>query len=117
MPAIKIFPPKQLPDKGLSDQKFEAWTTELEVWLGKDDEMTRFMEDGQYSTWLAEKFSPGRIPDLSRLDPVTVNAEANEQAKIDKKAEIISKRKRQLKTFLSQVAKVITDNHYNVVMR
>ena len=54
MPAIKIFPPKQLPDKGLSDQKFEAWTTELEVWLGKDDEMTRFMEDGQYSTWLAE---------------------------------------------------------------
>ena len=61
MPAIKIHPPKQLPDKGLSEQKFETWTTELEVWLGEDDDMARFMEDGQYRTWQAEESSPGRI--------------------------------------------------------
>ena len=49
MPAIKIFPPKQLPDKGLSEHSFEAWTSQLEVSLGVDDDMARFLQDGFYS--------------------------------------------------------------------
>ena len=49
MPSTKIFPPKQLPTKGLSEEKLKTWTTEIEVWLGADDDMARFMQDGQYS--------------------------------------------------------------------
>ena len=101
MPSIKIYPPKQLPDKVLSEQKFAAWCTELEVRLGEDDDMARFMDDGPYNTWEAEESFPGRIRTHIAPD----------------EAEILPKRKRQLKTFLSQVAKVVSENHYNTVMR
>ena len=117
MPSIKILPPKQLPNKGFSEQKFKTWTTELEVWLGADNDMARFMQEGQYSTWEAEEVTPGRILTLHADDQTLAEAEDTAIMKAAKRTEILAKRKRQLKTFLSQVAKVITDNHYNVVMR
>lgn len=46
MPGIKIHPPKQLPEHSLSQQEFEDWTNELEIYLGQDAAMARFMAGG-----------------------------------------------------------------------
>ena len=119
MPAIKIFPPKQLPDKGLSEHSFEAWTSELEVFLalGVDNDMARFLQDGSYSTWQSEETLHGRIQALNATDEITINREPNEQDKVTKREALLNKKRRELKTFLNQVAKVVSANHYNFVMR
>ena len=49
--------------------------------------------------------------------PTNANAEPTANTKATKKAEITGKRKRQFKLFLSQVVKVVSDHHYNTVMR
>ena len=46
-----------------------------------------------------------------------MNAEANAGLKASKKAEITAKRKGQLKTFLSQVAKAVSEHNYHTLMR
>ena len=117
MPAIQIFPPKQLPDKGLSEHSFEAWTSELEVSLGVDDDMARFLQDGFYSTWQSKESIHGRIQTLNLADEITVNREPTEQENVAKREALLNKRRRELKTFLNQVAKVVSANHYNFVMR
>ena len=73
MPATRIFPPKQLPDKDLFEHSFEAWTSELEVFLGVDDDMARFLQDGSYSSWQSEEPLHGRIQQLNAADEITVN--------------------------------------------
>ena len=71
MPSIKIFPPKPLTDHQLSEQHFQEWKNELEIWLGEDDAMARYMEDGIYSTWQSEEHNPQRINQLHNQDPDT----------------------------------------------
>ena len=68
MQSIKIYPPAQLPDKNLSEQKFEAWQTELEVWLGEDDDMARFMGNSIYSEWTSAEVLSNRIAAISAND-------------------------------------------------
>ena len=117
MPAIKIFPPKQLPDEGLSEHSFEAWNSKLEVFLGVNDDMARFLQDGSYSSWQSEETLHGRIQTLNLADEITVNREPTEPEKVAKRETILNKRRRELKTFLNQVAKFVSTNHYNFVMR
>ena len=50
MPHIKIHPPKQLPEHSISQQEFEDWQNELEIYLGQDKTMARFMSDRIYNT-------------------------------------------------------------------
>ena len=113
MPAIKNFPPKQLPDKGLSEHSFEAWTSELEVFLGVDDDMARFLQDGSYSSWQSEETLHGRIQQLNLADEITVNRDPTEPEKVAKREAILNKRRRELKTFLKQVAKVVREIRKN----
>ena len=55
MPQIKIHPPKQLPEQVISQQEFEDWQNELEIYLGQDENMARFMTDGIYATWQSQE--------------------------------------------------------------
>ena len=95
---------------------FECLTTKLEVQLGEDDDMAMFMQKGHYNCWTAEKTSPRRIQALDATDLALATEEATANAKTAKRAEILNKRKRQLKP-ASQVAKVISEHHYNTVMK
>ena len=55
MPHIKIHPPKQLPEHSISQQEFEDWQNKLEIYLGQDKSMARFMTEGIYKStkeWL-----------------------------------------------------------------
>ena len=115
MPSIKIHPPSPLPDKNLSEQLFQEWKNELEVWLGEDDHMARYMQDGIYSTWTSEEHYPQRIDtinnmDPDRPDPAAVNNVVLTQA-------LLNKRSRQLNTFLAQVAKCVSRGHYTIITR
>ena len=65
MPAMKIYPPKPLPEQVISEQEFQDWQNELEIWLGEDDNMARFMTEGRYNTWQSQEANPNRIADLN----------------------------------------------------
>ena len=77
--------------------------------------MARFLQDGSYSTWQSEETLHGRIQQLNAADEITVNREPTQPEKIAMRETILNKR-RELKTFLNQVAKVVSANHYNFVM-
>ena len=117
MPSIKIFPPKQLPDKGLSEHSIEAWTLELEVFLIVNGDMARFLQYGEYNTWQSEETFHGRIQQLDAHDEGIMGMQPNEGAKTAKRTSLLNKRRRELKTFINQVPKVVSTNNYNFVMR
>ena len=98
MPHIKIHPPKQLPEQAISQQEFEDWQNELEIYLGQDEAMARFMTDGIYNTWLSQKANPKRLLVLDQNDPD--RPEENVRNRQDLLDELLAKRRRQLKTFL-----------------
>jgi len=77
MPGIKIFPPNQLPVRSLSQQQLEQWIVQLEIWLGQDNDMARFMEGGIYQNWQADEVLPNRIDNVPNADP-KVTAETTE---------------------------------------
>ena len=78
--------------------------------------MARFLSEGIYNTWQPAETHPHRIDTVLDMDPnLNVNpAPPNPQQHRDN---LLNKRRRQLKTFLSQVAKCVSENHYTTVMR
>ena len=69
MPTVKILPPNPLPLKGLTQQKFDQWMSELKLYLGSDDDMERFMTEGIYNQWEAAKNNLHRIANVHDDDP------------------------------------------------
>ena len=115
MPAIKIHPPKPLPEQAISEQEFQDWQNELEIWLGEDDNMARFMTGGRYETWRSQEAYPNRVEDLHPRDPERPQNDAANRE--DLLADLLAKRRRQLKTFLGQVAKCTSRNLYATIVR
>ena len=115
MPAIKIHPPKPLPEQAISKQEFQDWQNELEIWLGEDDNMGRFMTGGRYETWQSQEAFPNRIDQLHPRDPERPQNDAANRE--DVLADLLAKRRRQLKTFLGQVAKCTSRNLYATIVR
>ena len=101
MAPIKIYPPTRLPEKGVTDMLFTVWVEELEVYLSQDENLTAFMTGGDYAEWEAFETNPDRIARIAR-------GEEEDQ---------LPARRRQLRTFLSIVAKACDINHYNVITR
>ena len=94
MPQIKIHPPKQLPEQAISQQEFEDWQNKLEIYLGQDENMARFMTDGLYHEWSSQEQNPNRIPAVLDGDPDTpAEAVQNRDARM---TELLAKRRRQL---------------------
>ena len=112
MPGIKIFPLNQLPVRNLSQQQLEQWTVQLEIWLGQDNDMARFMDRGIYSVWQADKHFPNRLADLHANDPKNLPALTEAQ-----RTELLEERRRQLRTFLSQTANCVSNEYYATIMR
>ena len=101
MAPIKIYPPAKLPEKGVTDVLFNVWIEELEVYLGQDDNLSVFMEGGNYATWEAYDTNVNRI--------IAAAGKGN--------AQHLPLRRRQLRTFLSIIAKSCDIHHYNIVIR
>ena len=101
MATIKIYPPKQLPAEGVTESAFCIWKEELEVYLDVDDRFQKFLPGGDYSQWEAEESFPGRIKALKPHDA----------------AADLSKFKRELRQFLTIIAKLINPDYYNPIIR
>ena len=108
MPGIKIHPPKQLPEHSLSQQEFEDWTNELEIYLGQDEAMARFMAGGVYAGWTSQEANPLRIEAVRDGDPQMPGENAANRAAI--MMELLAKRRRELRTFIGLIAKVAAKN-------
>ena len=113
MPTIKIHPPKQLPEHVLSQQEFEDWTYELEIYL--DEAMARFMIGVIYETWTSQEADPHRIPAVSDQDPNLPAADAVNRPAV--MLELLAKRRRELRTFIGLIAKVAAKNMYAAIVR
>ena len=103
MPTLKIYPPRQLPEHSLSEQEFQDWINELEIYLGADNDMAHFMADGRYHQWESEERNPLRLQNLHAQDPDRPANDARNRD--DLMEELLTKRRRQLKQFLGLVAK------------
>ena len=112
MPGIKIFPPNQLPVRNLSQQQLEQWIVQLEIWLGQDNDMARFMEGGIYQNWQADEVLTNRLQDVVDADPKVV-----EGMTVNQRTELLEERRRQLRTFLSQTANCVSNEHHATIMR
>jgi len=101
MPSIKIYPPNQLPEKGVTNLLFDVWTQELEVYIQQDDRLAVFLPRGAYSTWQPRDTNPDRIAEVQGGDG----------------AAQLPIRRRELSAFLSVVAKACNIQHYNLITR
>lgn len=107
MPTIKIHPPEKLLDTSLSEQQFQIFKTELEVYLSTDEKLLPFLNGGQYDTWVAAETNPARL-EAARNPPGEAVAD---------NAAVFARRKRYLTLFLSLVAKTVSVNHYSMIMQ
>ena len=77
--------------------------------------MARFMSDGRYHTWISEEQNPHSIVNLDPNDPDRPQSAVHNRN--DLLADLLNKRRRQLKTFLGQVAKCASRNMYASIVR
>ena len=77
--------------------------------------MARFMTDGIYADWTSQEVDPHRIDEVRAGDPHRPEQNAaNHDAVL---AELLSKRRRELRTFIGQIAKVASKNMYAAIVR
>ena len=101
MPGIKIYPPNQLPSEGVTDDQFQIWKEELEVYLETESKFERYMPGGRYEKWQAAENLEGRIAAV--IAP-------------DKYAEL-TKIRRDLRQFITLIAKYVHNDYYNPIIR
>ena len=80
---------------------FNVWVEELEVYLGQDETLSVFMDSGDYDKWL----------------PFDTNANRIIQPQGEDENNHLPLPRRQLRTFLSIIAKSCYINHYNIITR
>ena len=112
MPVAKIHPPEKLPERGLPKQQFQVWQVQLCAWLNSNEALGHFLPDRRYSQWQAEEINADRIQALADPDP-----ELPQNPDQIQRDELLTKRRRQLVIFLSQVANCFSINHYTTVLR
>ena len=112
MPTIKIYPPTQLPDRGVTETQFSIWCEELEVYLAQEAEFAQFLPDGKYNEWLSKESNPDRILQLHEDDLADRNL--NTQAAREEKLRSV---RTKLRTVLSIIGKCVSEGHYNPVIR
>ena len=114
MPSIKIYPPSQLPDRNVSETEFCIWKEELEVYLSQETDFQCFLEGGAYTNWQSqESGTTNRIASLQGAD-----ARRNQQQiETLPNGDLLKKRNRGLRTFLSIIGKCVSQGHYSSVIR
>ena len=101
MSSIKIYPPQQLPNEGVTDVQFSIWREELEVYLECEDKFRKFLPGGTYDTWKAAEENEKRITVFKPPDT----------------AEKLPDIRRDLRQFIVIVAKYIHQDYYNPIVR
>ena len=98
MPSIKVYPPNQLPDRGVSETQFNIWIEELEVYLSQEPDYRVFLTGETYADWEAAENNPDRLANVKGEDIQGGRTAAQNTAQL-------KIRQRQLRTVLSIVGK------------
>ena len=77
--------------------------------------MARFMTGGVYANWTSQEANPHRIPAVLAEDPQLPEENAANRAAV--MTELLSKRRRELWTFIGQIAKIASKNMYAVIVQ
>ena len=101
MSGIKIYPPNQLPAEGVSDVQFKIWKEELEVYLETEDKFEKFMAGGRYEDWQPAENFEQRIQNHKPPDT----------------ADDLNKIRKDLRQFITLVAKYVHMDYYNPILR
>lgn len=101
MSSIKIYPPNQLPSEGVTDVQFQIWKNELEVYLEIEAKFRKFLPGGKYDTWI-----PAEDNELRITEPKGTDTD-----------EHLPEIRRELRQFITIVAKYIHLDYYNPVIR
>ena len=99
MSGIKIYPPNQLPNEGVTDVQFKIWKEELEVYLSTEDKFEKFFPNGKYDEWLPAETLEGRI----------------DAAKAPDTEDMLSRIQKDLRQFITLVAKYVHQDNYNPI--
>ena len=111
MPTIKVYPPSQLPDRGVSETQFSIWVEELEVYLSQEEQFRLFLKGEAYGTWQSQEVNPDRLTAVNGPDAAPVQADRT------KDEANLRMRQRQLRTVLSIIGKCVSQGHYDAVIR
>ena len=101
MSGIKIYPPNQLPAEGISDAQFRVWKEELEVYLETENKFDKFLPGGRYAEWQAAEENENRI----------------EVHKAPDTAEQLTRIRKDLRQFITLIAKYVNIDYYNPIIR
>ena len=102
--SIKVHPPERLPESGLTEQDFQTYKTELEVFLQLDEKFHPFFPGGAYESWEAGEGGEERL-----REPQQVGAVKDDAAKL-------KVRNMDLRLFLSLIGKTLAKSRYPTLM-
>lgn len=102
MPPQKVYPADVLPAQGVTEEDFNIWMEQMNIYLVQNDDYEMFLEGGRYSVWRAAEDYPNRIQTFA--DP-------------DADAATLAKRRKQLRTFLGHIAKSCHKSDFQTIMR
>ena len=101
MPGIKIYPPNQLPSEGVTDVQFQIWKEELEVYLETEPKFEKYLPGGRYQQWEAAETNENRLTYVVQPEKDTD----------------LPKLRRELRQFITLVAKYVHNDYYNPIIR
>ena len=110
MGGIKIHPPNQLPEGSLSEQEFQKWKTELEMYLSMEDKFALFLPGETYCEWKPGEEGEKRIREKKQVlgaDGITLVEDTV----------LLAARNKQLNVFLGLIAKTVAQGHYATVTK
>ena len=113
---IKVLPPQQLPQTGVTPVSFKVWKSTLMVYLSQRDAYRRFLPGGVYHTWTAADIDPDRINALHANDQPVAGPNANQAAVQQAIDDRLAMRRLELETMLSQIASLCCTSDYEDVM-
>ena len=103
--SIKVLPPERLPEGELTEQDFQTYKTELEVFLQLDEKFHHFFPGGAYQEWEAGEDGEERLKETQRV------------GEVDDTPAKLARRNMDLRLFLSLIAKTLAKSRYSTVMQ
>ena len=110
----KIETPSQLPESGLSRVQFKSWKEGMMVYLKQNEDFLHFLPGGMYEKWEREEETPNRIQELAETE--VPEPDAGNEATVTAREKLLSKRRRDLSTMLSIIARKVDQYDFDDVM-
>ena len=111
----KIETPSQLPESGLSRVQFKSWKEGMIVYLKQNEDYHHFLPGGAYEKWKSEEEYLNRIENLAATEVPA--ADATNAATVTARDKLLAKRRRDLNTMLSIIARKVDQYDFDDVMK